>query len=590
MRFFRLAPGLKTKTPTSGVILKKAQHMTTTKTLICSALLWLLTIGAVQAQKSALQKGHEAFRDENYRLAATRYSAHIVEYPKNAIPYYWRGMAHWRLEDLPAAIRDLDQAIKLRYPDRANAAYWKGVAELRMANFPGAIGSLTLAIEADYNALMYAYEKRGDAYYEMQDLGGAIADYKKALRYKHPDTGRLHDRIAEAYQVLENKEMALYHWARSLDAPDCPDPDKARTAIRKLEAEMKTVAGAFLWVEPGTAVSEVRRPEVKIEACLSTHRSLLEEVEVQINGEVRYHILPEQIRYSAAEGCEKTFEKEIYLQPGKNEVVLRAVLRTGEFRSETREIEYVPMPNVVTNRPKVWAMIVGVATYPHARSLRFSDDDAYRMFAFLKSPEGGAVPDENITLLIDEDATRAKILRRLEDLFAKAGRNDLVMMYFSGHGLPGSFVPYDYNGDKSTLLPHTEIQRIFRQTEARNRLCIADACHSGSLDKGTKTLEISEITDRYYSALSESSGGMALLMSSKAEENSIEYHGLRQGVFSHFLIRGLGGEADQDNDHVVRIGELYQYVRRNTKAYTMHRQNPELHGLYDRQMPVGVVR
>ncbi|RMF01727.1 MAG: peptidase C14 caspase catalytic subunit p20, partial [Bacteroidetes bacterium] len=75
----------------------------------------------------------------------------------------------------------------------------------------------------------------------------------------------------------------------------------------------------------------------------------------------------------------------------------------------------------------------------------------------------------------------------------------------------------------------------------------------------------------------------------KADETSLESSGLRQGVFSHFLLRGLQGEADQDADGVVRIEELFNYIKHNTEAYTQGQQSPVLQGNYDQQMPVSVL-
>lgn len=562
--------------------------MQTLRSIVLYLLLFSLS-EQVLAQRSAFQRGNQAFQEDNYSLAVSLYSQHILEYPNDPRPYYWRGMANWHLEQLPNAVRDLKRAIERNLPDPSEAYYWKGMAELRLASYSAAIGSLTQALNHKYEAKAYIYKARGDAYFALDEHLHAIEDFEQAIRHDHPETGLLNHQIGKAYDILHDNERALHHYKTSVSAKGCPDPLSTNRRIKELESELKTVAGEFLWLEPLTAISEVRERQFRIEACLSTNRRLLERIEIEINGRVAYQLRPEELPYSSAPGCERNFSKMISLQKGENRLVLRAILHQGEVISEERIVQCNPVVPI-GDRPKVWAMIVGVASYTHARSLRFSDDDAYRIYAFLRSPEGGAVPEEQISLLIDEDATRANIIRRLEDLFAKAGRDDLVIMYFSGHGLPGSFVPYDYNGEKNTLLAHHEIQRVFRQTRARNRLCIADACHSGSLDKGARTLSISEITDRYYDELRSSEGGMALLMSSKAEENSIEYRGLRQGVFSHYLINGLKGEADADQDGVVRIGELYQFVKHKTKSYTLNRQNPELHGLYDRRMPVGVVR
>lgn len=80
------------------------------------------------------------------------------------------------------------------------------------------------------------------------------------------------------------------------------------------------------------------------------------------------------------------------------------------------------------------------------------------------------------------------------------------------------------------------------------------------------------------------------MMSSKAEETSIEYRGLRQGVFSYYLIKGLKGEANKDNDKIITVTELYDYVKQNVQTYTSYKQTPVINGNYDKNMPIAVIR
>jgi len=236
---------------------------------------------------------------------------------------------------------------------------------------------------------------------------------------------------------------------------------------------------------------------------------------------------------------------------------------------------------------KVWAVLIGVSNYSHMPALKYTDDDAYRIFAHLKSPEGGALDDGQIQILIDDDATHAKIKSTMQTVFSKAGPNDLIMLYFSGHGLNGSFLPIDFDGFNNKLL-HEEVKEILDQSPAKYKICIADACHSGSMlaSRGT----ISETLDRYYRTLAQAKPGTALIMSSKSTETSLESSGLRQGVFSHFLIRGLRGEADRTTDGVVSIQELYSYIFENVRSYTGMRQSPVILGEYDDSMTISVVR
>lgn len=281
----------------------------------------------------------------------------------------------------------------------------------------------------------------------------------------------------------------------------------------------------------------------------------------------------------------------LYLRDGTE---VTGYWREGEFIGKDQPIDYQPVftqpaPALPVDVDiKVWAVVIGVASYDHMPVLRYTDDDAYRFYAFLKSLEGGALPDDQVRILIDEEATRDNILGNVNEIFNKAGANDLVIFYFSGHGLNGSFLPIDFDGYNNKI-NHEEIAGLFNKCKAKYKLCLADACHSGSLF-AMRSGEGEPALTQYYQSLSKSVAGTALIMSSKAEETSLESAGLRQGVFSHFLIRGLKGEADKNKDKIVSVQELYDFIYDNVRTYTGNRQSPVIKGTYDPAMPVAVQR
>lgn len=260
--------------------------------------------------------------------------------------------------------------------------------------------------------------------------------------------------------------------------------------------------------------------------------------------------------------------------------VVKGIWKDGKL---VRQLEYEP------EAPKIWAVIVGVAAYRHARRLQYTDDDAYKMYAFLKSPAGGAIDDKRIKVLIDESATKRNIIANMRTILLKADYNDVVMFYFSGHGKDDSFLPFDYNGDMDTKLTFDEINTIFSLSKARHKICIADACHSGGLlaSKGTG-FGFGFERDQVFSVAATQSQ-IAVMVSSQADEESVESTNLRQGTFSHFLIRGLKGDADRNRDNTVTISELFNYVNRQVKSYTQDAQNPSLFGRYDPNMPIAKV-
>jgi len=183
------------------------------------------------------------------------------------------------------------------------------------------------------------------------------------------------------------------------------------------------------------------------------------------------------------------------------------------------------------------------------------------MYAFLKSPEGGALPYNQIRILVDEDATKSMIVSAMENVFKQAHTNDLILFFFSGHGVANAFLPFDFNG-ATNVLYHPEMIRIFNKSRAKHKVCIADACYAGSLmtpKKGEKGVNSNSI-DQYYESLIRSKGGAAIMLSSADNEKSIEYPMKRQGIFSYYLIKGLKGAADNNGDKIITIKELFLFA------------------------------
>lgn len=269
-----------------------------------------------------------------------------------------------------------------------------------------------------------------------------------------------------------------------------------------------------------------------------------------------------------------------------NGTVVQGAWKDGKIvRSQNNMVKYADSGSA--GEIEIFALIVGVARYPDFESLKYTDDDAYLFFAFLKSPEGGAVPDDHIQILIDENATASNIIKGMDEVLARADTNDVVITYFAGHGLGGFFIPFDCNGYTHRLYYET-IKTKLQMARARHKLCIVDACYSGSLLAAKAPLM--ESLNLFYHQLSNAHGGIAFLMSSKEEEFSLESKGLRQGIFSHYLIEGLKGNADLDRDRIITLGEIHDFVQAHVRTYTKDAQNPVLAGRYDRNMPVGLIR
>jgi len=234
-----------------------------------------------------------------------------------------------------------------------------------------------------------------------------------------------------------------------------------------------------------------------------------------------------------------------------------------------------------------YAVVVGIADYKitdyRTGDLKFADKDALRFADFLKSPAGGNVSNQNIKVLTNKVATQKAILNALQ-LFEQATEQDRVIFYFSGHGLGGAFIPYDVKkNDPASVLTHHDVKKRFKASAASTKLCIADACLSGSMTTpqswnipGSKTLP--------------KNADVVLMLSSRSTQSSVESGVARGGLFTFFLLSGLRGKADINYDRIITIKELFRYVSPLLKRNTPNHQAPMFYGKFSDNLVLGYVK
>lgn len=242
-------------------------------------------------------------------------------------------------------------------------------------------------------------------------------------------------------------------------------------------------------------------------------------------------------------------------------------------------ISLISLSFATKNSEEKYVFIVGVADYEGTQiDLNYSDDDA---LLFYKRMRKLGVKKENMTILLNKNATQLNIIKKMSALFLKADKNDQVIFFFSGHGDKGYFVPYDYS---KNLLSHKTVKLIFRQCKAKKKICFADACFSGSIKKKIKSKAIK--VDDSYTLKQSKNGGVAVMMSSTGNETSLEMGQLKQGLFTFCLLDGLKGNADLNKDKTITISELYKYTRDNVIYGSQDKQHPIIFGNFDLDMPI----
>ncbi|MBP1739646.1 MAG: putative Histone acetyltransferase, partial [Deltaproteobacteria bacterium] len=81
-----------------------------------------------------------------------------------------------------------------------------------------------------------------------------------------------------------------------------------------------------------------------------------------------------------------------------------------------------------------------------------------------------------------------------------------------------------------------------------------------------------------------------ILTASGANEVSAEDDELQHGVFTHFLIKGLQGEADTDSDGLITVDEVYTYVSKQVPQATNQEQHPVKKGIVEGPLVLSIVR
>ena len=205
-----------------------------------------------------------------------------------------------------------------------------------------------------------------------------------------------------------------------------------------------------------------------------------------------------------------------------------------------------------------YALIIGSNPgWSQDRPLRYAENDAERVRDVLVS-YGGFTP-ERVTLMRDPSTADLRAaLRKLATTATDGADDTLVFVYYSGHA-DDKFLHL-----RGQPITHKELQDTLRAMPATIKLGVVDACKSGAVThKGGGQAE-EFVIDVAAPRLS----GMVLLSSSGADELSQESRALAGSVFTHHLVSGLRGAADEDDDKQITIGEAYHYAYSRTRATT----------------------
>jgi hypothetical protein len=216
------------------------------------------------------------------------------------------------------------------------------------------------------------------------------------------------------------------------------------------------------------------------------------------------------------------------------------------------------------------AVIVGVNTYDRStglKSLRYAASDAINLSNMLKNQ------GYTVRLLRNHEAGKYRIINAIQEVGKLLGGKGTFLFAYSGHGFAIGKENYlaSYgtvlNNLSQSALPLSEVQQAIHGSGAKRAMLFIDACRNDPNIAGSKAVGNMGFVDS-------KSKGVKILYATEIGTVSWESSRLRHGVFSHFLIKALRGEA-ADANGIISFGTVKAYVQQHVSHLT-HKEMPSV--------------
>ena len=247
----------------------------------------------------------------------------------------------------------------------------------------------------------------------------------------------------------------------------------------------------------------------------------------------------------------------------------------------------IKQKTVLLNRDDIyddsWAVIIGIDKYENLSNLDYAVADAEAVKDMLVSKFD--YKEENIKLLLNEEANKANIVNVISDVSLKAGENDRILVFYAGHGetmpLPdggemGYLVPIDGRQENlyASAIPMDDLKRLSNMSKAKHMLFLVDACYGGLAAVGTRGLEPAK-TPNYLEKITNIKARQ-IITAGGSDEKVIEKPEWGHSAYTMNLLRALkDGLADTNGDGYITAGELGLYLNEKVTIDSENQQTPQ---------------
>ncbi|MDL2323096.1 WG repeat-containing protein [Bacteroidales bacterium OttesenSCG-928-A17] len=225
-------------------------------------------------------------------------------------------------------------------------------------------------------------------------------------------------------------------------------------------------------------------------------------------------------------------------------------------------------------KPTLHILAIGIGNYADANisNLDHASKDALDIVNTIKTLNSDIYQKiETPILLRDSEATAVNIKRNLKSMVNRVNQDDVIVLYFSGHGAKEDnhtyFISSDAEKDDlySTAVNFNDIRTAMNLLIDKHCKVVTfmDACHSGSL-YNTKSIS---------TTIQDIVPGVVSFYSSTSSQKSIEADKWQNGVFTKAVVEGLKGKA-RNKDGKITTLDLEKYVKENVHKETNGIQSP----------------
>ncbi|HAX74741.1 MAG TPA: Clp protease [Cyanobacteria bacterium UBA11372] len=217
------------------------------------------------------------------------------------------------------------------------------------------------------------------------------------------------------------------------------------------------------------------------------------------------------------------------------------------------------------------ALLIGVSEYELGLNpLPAAVKDVEAMGRVLANPEMGGFAASDITVL--KNPQRQEMEDAIYRLFSNRQRDDLLLFYFSGHGVKdesgklylSTRTTRKENGRlvKPSAVAASFLHESINESKSQRQILILDCCFSGAIAQGMTVKDDGTVN------LQEQLGGKgrAILTATTSTQYSFEQEGSELSIYTRYLVEGIEkGAADQDGDGYISVDELHEYASGKVK-------------------------